>query len=235
MKNQNVKDRVLAFVSLGEGSEKKTISEATSVKGIVLEGALSKLIKEGKLLVEEKEGTKIYSVPSDVPASDSPEEERIEEGKVPEVVSGKKGSKKGKKEKAQEVSEDDSDEKEELQQEKGQKKGARDLRRFRFNGEQHTKGGLVLAVVRKYVDKHKNVSLTKLKEVFPDDLLSRFGVFQEVSKAKTFASGGRERFFLKEDQVIKVQNKKIAVCNQWTSDNIKPFLTAARRLGFDIR
>jgi len=59
-------------------------------------------------------------------------------------------------------------------------------------------------------------------------------VFQEAKKAKTFTSGGRDRFFLKDDQLIKIQNSKIAISNQWTSENLKPFLTVARK-HFDIR
>jgi hypothetical protein len=89
--------------------------------------------------------------------------------------------------------------------------------------------------VNEYVSKHKQIGIGKLKEVFPDDLIQRFGVLQEISKAKQFTSGGRDRFFLKEEMVIKLKDKKIVVCNQWTSENIKPFLTAARKLGFEIR
>ena len=70
---------------------------------------------------------------------------------------------------------------------------------------------------------------------FPDELLPRFGVVQEIRKAKQFASGGRDRYFMQDERVIKLKDKKIVVCNQWTSENIKPFLTAARKLGFDIR
>ena len=234
MTKETLKEKIVTLVKSSEGIDKKTISESTSVKGIVLEGALSKLLKDKILTVEEREGQKFYFVsPENPEALSSDEGEAAQEGEtIP--APAKKGSKKGKKEKPEDVSGEDADDKENSQEVKGQSKGNRDMRKFRFDGVQHTKGGLVLAVVRKYVDKHKNVSLTKLKEVFPDELLTRFGVFQEVAKAKQFASGGRDRYFLKEDQVLKVQNKKIAICNQWTSDNIKPFLTAARK-HFDIR
>ncbi len=109
------------------------------------------------------------------------------------------------------------------------------MRKFRFKGEHHTKGGLVHAVISEFVSKRKNISLAKLKESFPDELLQRFGVVQEIAKAKQFASGGRDRYFMQDERVIKLKDKRIVVCNQWTSENIKGFLTAARKLGFDIR
>ena len=102
-------------------------------------------------------------------------------------------------------------------------------------GEQYTKGGLVHAVVSEFVSKHKNIGIAKLKESFPDELIQRFGVFQEIVKAKHFASGGRDRYFMQDEKIIKLKDKKIAVCNQWTSENIKPFLSAAKKLGFVIK
>ncbi|TAH42097.1 MAG: hypothetical protein EYC69_06545 [Bacteroidetes bacterium] len=147
----------------------------------------------------------------------------------------KKGSLKSKKGKAIAKTSDEMEEKEKPRTKKGKSDGGRDMRKFKFDGTLHTKGGLVLAVIQKYVEKRKNISVAKLKEAFPDELLQRFGVFQEVRKAKTFMSGGRDRFFLKDDQLIKIQNSKIAVSNQWSADNIKPFLSTAKKLGFEIR
>jgi len=237
MTTETLKEKIVTLVRTTEGIDKKSISESTSAKGILLEGTLSKLIKEKVLTVQEKEGQKFYFVASENTETSVLEEKEGKDEDKTSAASEKKGSKKGKKEKAPAKSDDEREEKGEKEKTtatKGKSEGGRDMRKFRFDGEQHTKGGLVLAVVRKYVEKHKNISLTKLKEVFPDELLQRFGVVQDVKKAKTFTSGGRDRFFLKDDQLIKVQNSRIAVSNQWTSENIKPFLTAARK-HFDIR
>ena len=92
-----------------------------------------------------------------------------------------------------------------------------------------------MSFANEFVAKHKNIGIAKLKESFPDELIQRFGVFQEISKAKHFASGGRDRYFMQEERIIKLKDKRIAVCNQWTAENIKPFLSAARKLGFEIR
>ena len=111
----------------------------------------------------------------------------------------------------------------------------RNNQKFKFNGNEYGKGPLVREVVREYVAGHPKVTLKQLKEIFPDELLKRFGIFQEESVAKTL-SGARDRYFFKEEQLIKLGDKKvIAVCNQLTSDNIQPFLKAARALGFKIK
>ena len=109
----------------------------------------------------------------------------------------------------------------------------RDISTFRFMGVDYKKGPLVREVVRKYVEDYKP-SLKQLKEAFPDELLKRFGVWQEEDLARSI-QGARDRYFWKEEHQIKVKGKIIVVCNQWTSANIQPFLKTARALGYKIK
>ena len=109
----------------------------------------------------------------------------------------------------------------------------RDNSTFKFLGMDYKKGPLVREVVRKYVEDHKP-TLKQLKDAFPDELLKRFGVWQEEDQAKSI-QGARDRYFWKEEHQIKVKGKVIVVCNQWTSANIQPFLKAARALGYKIK
>ena len=243
MTTLSLKEKIIGLAKeTTDGIDKQLISEKTESTGIVLESALSKLVKEGLLTVQENEGKKIYSLGESIPKKDETESTPIEQKEISgEEKDEKQNTSSPKISKGKNLIEEEEgqgkikEEKTESSSKKGKSEGGRDMRKFKFMGEQYTKGGLALAVVGEYVAKHKNISLTKLKEVFPDDLIKRFGVFQEVKKAKSFASGGRERYFLKEDQIIKLNGSRIAITNQWTSDNIKPFLTAARKLGFDIR
>lgn len=223
--SKTLKEKIIELVQGSASVDKKTISETTATKGIVLEGALSKLVKDKDLVVEVKEGEKWYSISSETIL-------QAKEELIPSEGALIKKEKKGKQD--QEITEQGSDT-EFSGNKNGKNEGKRDMRKFKFKGEHHTKGGLVHAVITEFVSKRKNISLSKLKEFFPDELLQRFGVVQEIAKAKQFASGGRDRYFLQEERIIKLKDKKIAVCNQWTSENIKPFLTAARKLGFDIR
>lgn len=113
------------------------------------------------------------------------------------------------------------------------KKG-RNNDKYQFNGNSYGKGPLVREVVRQYVADHPKTTFKKLKEVFPDELLHRFGIFQEVDHARTF--GARDRYFFKEEHQIKLGDKKVVVvCNQFTTANIQPFLKAAKALSFKIK
>lgn len=112
------------------------------------------------------------------------------------------------------------------------KTGGRDTSKLKFNGELYGKGRLVLAVVKKYVEDNPKTTLTKLKEVFPSELQPRYGMFQEVSAAKKM-SADRDRFFLKPEDLIKVGDKKVAVCNQFGSHNLP--LKHLKSLGFVIK
>ena len=231
----SLKEKIIDIVGKAtDGIDKKSLADST-VKGIQLEGALSKLLKEKILKMEMREGQKFYFVAAENLEKENPEEKKTAEGDVTATAPGKKSAVKGKKEKPDAKISDDEGEKENVSEKQGQSEVKRDMRKFKFQGQQYTKGGLVHAVVSAFVTKKKNIGITSLKENFPDELIQRFGVFQEISKAKQFTSGGRDRFFLKEEMLIKLKDKKIAVCNQWTAENIKPFLSAARKLGFEIR
>lgn len=112
------------------------------------------------------------------------------------------------------------------------KSDGRDTSKLKFNGELYGKGRLVLAVVKKYVEDNPRTTITKLKEIFPDELNKRYGCIQTVEKARKI-SVDRERFFLKAEDLIKVGDKKIAVCNQFGSHNLP--LKHFRALGFTIK
>ncbi len=231
----SLKDKIVDIVSkAADGVDKKSLADST-VKGIQLEGALSKLLKEKILKMEVREGQKFYFVATENAEKEDPEEKNTTEGDATATAPGKKSSVKGKKEKPEAKISDDEGEKEKGSDKKGE--GKRDMTRYKLDGDKTllTKSGLVLAVVKKYVEKHKNISYTKLLEVFPIESLQRFGIVQEISKARQFTSGGRDRFFLKDDSVIRLADKKrVVVCNQITSQNLLPLLVLFRKLGFKI-
>lgn len=110
----------------------------------------------------------------------------------------------------------------------------RDNSKFKFNGEEYGKGPLVHAVVSQYVSDNKNTTYKKLKEVFPDELLKRFGIFQDEVTAKQIAPKGG-RYFSKPEQLIKLKDRSVIVCNQFTLANIQPFLKVAKTLGYKVK
>lgn len=112
------------------------------------------------------------------------------------------------------------------------KTDGRDTSKLKFNGELYGKGRLVLAVVQKYMLDNPKTTFAKLKEVFADELQPRYGMIQEVSKAKKISTD-RDRYFLKPEDLIKVGDKKVAVCNQFGSHNLP--LKYFKTLGFVIK
>lgn len=110
----------------------------------------------------------------------------------------------------------------------------RDNSKYKFNNEEYGKGPLVRAVVAKFVEDNPSINYDGLKKVFPDDLLKRFGIFQDEKTAKEIGGRG-ERYFFKPERTIKLVDRTIVVCNQFTFDNIQPFLKVARNIGYKIK
>ncbi len=115
----------------------------------------------------------------------------------------------------------------------GKQSKGRNNQKFKFNGEEYGKGPLVREVVRQYVENHKP-TLKQLKEAFPDELLKRFGVWQEEDTARSI-QGARDRYFCKEEHQIKVKGKIILVSNQWSKDTLPGFLKRCKELGIKIK
>ena len=114
------------------------------------------------------------------------------------------------------------------------KSGTRNKDQYKLDGELYGKGRIVQAVVKKYVAEHPKVTHKQLKEVFPDELLNRFGIFQDENTANTL-SGARPRYFMKDEDGIKLGDKKIVyTSSQFTATNVLPLLDVAKKLGIKI-
>ena len=114
------------------------------------------------------------------------------------------------------------------------KSKGRDNSTFKYDGADYKKGPLVRKILTDHVATNKGITYAKLKAAFPDELLKRFGVFQDEDTARSL-SGARDRYAFQAENMIKLKDKTIAVCNQWTLDNIQPFLKTARALGYKIK
>lgn len=110
-------------------------------------------------------------------------------------------------------------------------KQPRNRQMYKFNGSEYGKGPLVLEIVKTHAKKCS--SMREMKDAFPDELLRSYGIFKPLDAARE-ASKQRKRYFLKDSHIIQLDECQIAVCNQFTSDNIGPFLERARSLGYVI-
>lgn len=103
-----------------------------------------------------------------------------------------------------------------------------------------TKGKLVHAVVRKYLE-DKPITYQELSNVFPEDLQGACGVFKSIEdiEDKPFKDSEKRYFMKPEELLITKDNVKIAVCTQWgkgKKNNIDKFIRhATKRLKYKIK
>ncbi len=208
MKKSEVKGAVQEFIKVNPGVNLEAIKNGTDASDIDARAAIKALLKENVIVGDETTG--VYSLQS----------------KNQEIIDAAEGKPNGKKKEDEDL---------------GPKTfTGRDNSKYRFR-ELHNlpKGRLVLALVRAYVEKKPNVSLSQLQEIFKSkDIQPRFGVVEDVKKAKAFSKNNVDRFFLKNEDLIKLANgSKVAVCTQWTSESIAKILKLAspQPLGFRVK
>jgi hypothetical protein len=116
------------------------------------------------------------------------------------------------------------------------KSGSRDRTKYSFEGGQlFSKRRFVLEVVKYYVRCHPQISYESLIRVFPATLHSNKsnGVikrYNDVAKQIALNPDVRNRFFMKDDEVITLSNgMKVVVHNQW-GDDFDKFLKVAESL-----
>ncbi len=221
-------NKVITFISANPGASLQAIQKETGIKLPLLQETLKELVK-GKQLKRTEKGKKISysSLAVATPKKETPGKEA-------------KGDKKESKRAVYEYDE-------EAEAAAGGKPAAakveaakkevkpKDRTKYSFNGVENLgKGPLALAVVKFYVSKNPKVTFAKLKEVFPDTLMTKYGVFTDLKDGEK-RSTGRNRYFLNEDQQIKVADKTVVVTNQWTADNFVPFLKAVKEMGYKIK
>lgn len=106
--------------------------------------------------------------------------------------------------------------------------------KFIYNKVAYSKSMCALKVVSAYMEK-KNPTLDELKEVFPDEIVSRFGVVNLLKSAKEL-SGRTPRYYMNEDQILTTSDgKKVVVTNQWTLERFLKFAEAAGKVGFKVK
>ena len=222
-------EQVLAFIKNNPNTNKVAISEATGIKGLPLFNILKKLQTEQQITSQGEGPDMTFTTVEETPAGDN-ETPVVIEPIVPVVTPSTEETAD-----KQNVTEDKTPVEEKKEEPITKVTSTRNKDKYIFNGEEYGKGPFVRTVVAQVMIDHPSTTFKQLKEKFPDTLMKRFGVFEEVAKAKEL-SGSRDRYFFKTEHLIKTADKKtIAVCSQWTASLILPFLEVARKLGYDIK
>ena len=109
----------------------------------------------------------------------------------------------------------------------------RDTTRYMFEGNVYLKNRLVLAVVQKYVKENPSVARAELKQIFSKSLQGSIGVVENVEIA-TSRHDCDVRFFTKDNEIIRLNDGDMYVCNQWGVLNIPNFIKIAGQIGYNI-
>lgn len=112
-------------------------------------------------------------------------------------------------------------------------KGGRDVSKYKFNGQEYGKSRLAHAIISAYVKKTKP-TYNQLCEVFPVKLIPPYGLIKPKADALEMCKD-RNRFFIKEHELIKLSDGLVAVSNQFTKDRIERLIKIAKeQLGYSI-
>ena len=115
------------------------------------------------------------------------------------------------------------------------KKAKNDTTQYNFNGQTLGKGPLVLAVIKLHVENNSESTFSSLEAQFPKSIRGSDGVFDTIESAnEKYARNNKKRHFINPEDQIKLQDSTIAVSNQWTTSTIKPFISVAKELGYEI-
>lgn len=111
----------------------------------------------------------------------------------------------------------------------------RDTSKYSFDGSVLGKGRLVLAIIKRHVESHPEISYSELEKKFPKSCQGSSGVFSTVDVAnEIYAKSGRKRHFLNPEEVIQLSDSYIAISSQWGIENIDKFIKQATQIGYVI-
>ena len=226
MKNTKHHDAVLAWITANPNMTFDSIKEGNpKVSHIMLKSVIKDLQEEGIIASNDEDGG--YVITGTTKKVDvQPKKEAKENKQVVSTVGAKA------------VDPVEKKKKEEEDEELGPKTlSGRDFSKYSFNGVSGlSKGRVALAIIKHYVKENPKTTLAKMEELFQSKIIQkRYGIFEELSKAKKHTVNGRERYFFKEADVIKVANQKMVVTSQWSIDNLTQLLSIAKKeVGYKI-
>ena len=219
MTNDEVKSIVLQHVQHVKETTLIDVATTTNIPLIRVQWAAKILEEERSIVSEKTEAGKVVRLVEKQAASGStPASEQTQETKAASAQQ----SPKQKVEKAE--------------KNKKQEKTGRDTTKYIFErSEPMPKGQTVLAILKAFF-RDKKPTLKQVKEAFDDSIVQRYGVTQELSVAKSLSGDGRDRFFMKPDQILVTKDlKKLACTSQWTSERFDDVLKAARKVGYTVK
>jgi hypothetical protein len=113
---------------------------------------------------------------------------------------------------------------------------SKDTSRYSFEGQVLGKGRLVLAIVKRHVERHPIITYAEMEQAFPKSCQGSVGVVATAEHAnQIYSATGRKRHFLDPEDLIQVQGSTVAVSSQWGIGNIDRFIKLAQELGYTVQ
>lgn len=118
-------------------------------------------------------------------------------------------------------------------------KGKKDFSKYIYKSKPYGKGRLVHAVVSDYVKNNPSITYDEMLKIFlpgkEGTAGHKWGVIQKKEYGmKVLDETGHKRFYLKDNEILKISDAEIVVCNQWGAGNIQGFLDLCNKLDISI-
>lgn len=109
----------------------------------------------------------------------------------------------------------------------------KDVTRYCFLGKQLNKRQLVLECIKQYIQDTGTTDPESLFALFPDHVQGSLGVIRLATEAEQYRDA-TERYFFKDEEVLRLDNGIYVVSKDWTVKNIGRFIDIMETLEYEI-
>lgn len=109
----------------------------------------------------------------------------------------------------------------------------KDVTRYCFLGKQLNKRQLVLECIKQYIHDTGITDSESLFALFPDHIQGSLGVIRLAKEAEQYRDA-TERYFFKDEEVLRLDNEIYVVSKDWTVKNIGRFIDVMEKLEYKI-
>lgn len=101
----------------------------------------------------------------------------------------------------------------------------------------YTAKGLVLQVIRDYMEERQGITRRELMEAFPSDLNDDYVTMIDYPETNGFQDKKDDKYIrsVYDDRILQCSDGQVAVCDYWSLESMPRFVKHARKLGFEIK
>lgn len=101
----------------------------------------------------------------------------------------------------------------------------------------YTDKGLVLQVIKDYMEEHQGITRRELMEAFPLDLNDDYVIMIDYPETNGFQDKKDDKYIrsVYDDRILQCSDGQVAVCDYWSLVSMPRFVKHARKLGFKIK